>query len=425
MPDRGSFMRIIGVCCVFVLMLSYSGCKESPTVIKQEKSIEKYVLKQIETKGVNYTNFKSVVTDSSGAVYVAGHAILGLKNPKYRALLVKYDRNAKKVWEKILGSDKQPISLYEMIIHDNKLYVVGSSGESMNYDALIMKFDTHGKKLWSKTFGGSEYDFFKDVVVSKEGFIFAVGYSHSDDNEITMGNRGGKDALMVKFDQRGKKIWDKSFGSSVDDTFNAISIDKENNLYVVGSIGMRCNDFPRTQNTGRNDEAIVAKFTVDGEMLWSQLIGSQDDDSFNDIVVNEDGLYAVGRMGVDDVLFKLDVNGKKVWDTKVGTHFGEYHKVISQKGTLYTMGYQNNIVKFSSSGEKLWQRVLGNEHSEYFYDIAVAPENSMYAVGVQINPKELPPGAFCGVGEEYHGAVMTKFSDNGQFLWGYAIDADR
>ena len=431
-------MRYIMIVILFFLMISSSGCKETPSVPDTQDSTdkdrskvleikEKIWKKDIINKGINYTSFKSVVTDKSGNVYAVGDAL----TPKKVAVIVKFDSNGKKIWQKVLKCNKYSIELYKIIIDDSSdLYVVGNAGSSGgdisdgnngHYDALIMKFNSNGKKLWDKTFGGSEHDLFIDVSIGKEGNLYAVGSSNSNDKDITMGNRGREDALIVKFNQNGKKIWDKSFGGGEDEKFNGIAMDAEGYIYVVGDTKQRSNDFPRTKHTGRRWEGVVAKFDTSGEMLWHKMMGSESDDHFNDIVIEKEKLYIVANIVHDNMLFKLDENGKEIWNRKIGSTFGSKHKIVSSNNTVYLIGNTDRVVKLNSDGERLWQSTIVSDYSVSFHDITRSSEGILYAVGVQRRGQGISYGVFL----ESHGALISKFSNDGKNLWNQVIDVDR
>ena len=84
------------------------------------------------------------------------------------------------------------------------MYAAGSSRSLDNgfenkgqNDALILKIDENGNLLWQKTAGGSEIDFLYDVVELNNKLIIAVGESSSSDQDIPE-NKGFTDALIIQ-----------------------------------------------------------------------------------------------------------------------------------------------------------------------------------------------------------------------------------
>jgi len=80
---------------------------------------------------------------------------------------------------------------------DGGYIVAGSQVElgTTQTDALIMKFDASGNKLWNQIFSGEGNDLFTSVWPTEDGGYIAVG--------------GGTAGIMVKFDANGAKFWYK------------------------------------------------------------------------------------------------------------------------------------------------------------------------------------------------------------------------
>ena len=130
-----------------------------------------------------------------------------------------------------------------------------TDGNNGSGDALIIKFDSDGNIIWNKTIGGSNTEAFLSIIEDSEGNYVAVGYADSDDHDITDGNNGFSDALIVKFDTEGNVIWDKTIGGYWQDSFNSIIEDNEGDYVVVGYTGSH--DYDITDgNNGFNDVLI-------------------------------------------------------------------------------------------------------------------------------------------------------------------------
>jgi len=121
-----------------------------------------------------------------------------------------------------------------------------------------VKFKNNGDLDWARTFGGSDHDSFVSVVAVADGFV-AVGESDSTDIDgIT--NKGGNDAIIVKFDNNGTVIWAKTFGGSDNDSFNSV-IAVEGGLIAVG--GSDSNDGDMNGLNKGHFSAIIVKLVID------------------------------------------------------------------------------------------------------------------------------------------------------------------
>jgi len=113
-------------------------------------------------------------------------------------------------------------------------------------DTLVAGYDTQtGSTLWTKTFGGGSADRLFDMKYSwNMGTLYTVGYSYSNDGDITNGNSGGSDALLIRIDPiSGDKIWDKTIGTAEYEEFKGVALDNAGGIYMVGT----ANDQPWIQ----------------------------------------------------------------------------------------------------------------------------------------------------------------------------------
>ena len=112
------------------------------------------------------------------------------------------------------------------------------------------------------------------------------------------------DALLVKFDAQGNTLWSETYsGLDIDghDTFNAVAVDDDGNVYVTGS---------RARVSGRTqyDDMILAKYSSTGEQQFlvtykMGVYGDSDQSVGNDVLLNDDGeIFVVGGVydGAED-----------------------------------------------------------------------------------------------------------------------------
>jgi hypothetical protein len=72
------------------------------------------------------------------------------------------------------------------------------------WDALIVKFKKNDDVEWARNFGGSSTDYFFGAIEASDGGYVAVGYSRSTNAEFD--NKGGADAIIVKYDRDGNQL---------------------------------------------------------------------------------------------------------------------------------------------------------------------------------------------------------------------------
>ena len=136
------------------------------------------------------------------------------------AILIKYDLDGNIVFEKSFGGSS--FERYNSIIlYQNNFYVVGhicshdaglkvTSDEKNEMSGLIVRYDINGNILKKEVLGGSNND--NLTAITTDGISFyAVGYSNSDNGNITTHKSNGKDYFgeLIKLNKRFKLIFSK------------------------------------------------------------------------------------------------------------------------------------------------------------------------------------------------------------------------
>jgi len=120
--------------------------------------------------------------------------------------------------------------------------------------AMLAKLSADGSLTWAKTFGGSGRSSFRSVAVTDDGSIFAVGDNSSLDGDLATDDclpapdgRCYDDAVVAKISPDGDLVWVKTFGGSRSDSFNAVVVAPDDSLIVTGYTESSDGDFPATE----------------------------------------------------------------------------------------------------------------------------------------------------------------------------------
>lgn len=76
-------------------------------------------------------------------------------------------------------------------------------------DILLTKNYENGNEIWSQQFGGTSYDKASSLISTKDGYLI-VGSTSSY-------GEGNYDVFVIKTDKKGKKIWQNTFGKSMNE----------------------------------------------------------------------------------------------------------------------------------------------------------------------------------------------------------------
>ena len=178
-----------------------------------------------------------------------------------------------------------------------------------SYDYWAVRVSATGDLLWTKSFGGDEIDNSYASLKTNDGNYLMVGDSRSTDQDVTS-PRGNADAWLVKFDDNGNKIWQRSFGGSQFDTAQS-AIQRTNGDYIISGHS-RSADGDLLENQGLNDVWI---FIIDsnGNLKTQNSIGGTNIDYASEAIETTDNkIVVVGNSESNDIDIPLNQGTKDV-----------------------------------------------------------------------------------------------------------------
>ena len=179
-----------------------------------------------------------------------------------KAKLVKYDKNEKIVFESAY------IKGYDSYFYDAKqtkdgYIAVGSAAytktqvKEKTKDGLIVTYDKNGKQINSKTLQIAGDTKFTKVVVMDDGYL-VIGQSILEN--MTIGNDPDGGAIMVKYDFDLKEKWRTNYGGSKSGIFNDVVVD-DDAIYLVGKDATRYGFFAKFSKTGEKEFIKTYEYT--------------------------------------------------------------------------------------------------------------------------------------------------------------------
>lgn len=162
--------------------------------------------------GIDTENILAMVSASDGGYVLAGYTNssntgdVGNNHGILDGWLIKVDENGLIKWKKLVGGSRDDI-FYDITRAEDGGYIAllttnsnktGDIGESKgDYDAAFVKLTAAGDIKSIKMVGGSKPDWLTRITPGPDGGYIAVGYSYSNDGDLTK-NSGDKDAWIVK-----------------------------------------------------------------------------------------------------------------------------------------------------------------------------------------------------------------------------------
>ena len=219
--------------------------------------------------------------------------------------LVKLDANGNKQWDKLYGGTSDD-KLEEIVLTQDGNYLIGgSSGSGIEFekssnayslqDFWIIKIDQSGNKIWDKTIGGNNFDELKTIVATNDGGFVIGGSSYAGIGfDKSDNNRGIDDYWIVKTDAAGNKQWDKTFGSEEKDVITDIQINSNNELLLIGASESPAG-YEKSENSAGSYDYWIIKTDMKGKFIGEITIGGVGTDFAQSGVLNtNDELIVVG-----------------------------------------------------------------------------------------------------------------------------------
>ncbi len=184
-------------------------------------------------------------------------------------LLIKLNSMGVVQWEQFYGGSKDDIGACVQQTSDHGYILAGSTmsndgqvtgyhgGSCVNgcglccWDYWVIKTDSSGALQWQKSLGSTKEDSGYSVVQSSDGGYVVAGRSTSFDGDVGW-NYGLEDYWIVKLGASGNIKWQKNYGGSGDD--QAFCIQKtSDNGYAIGGAAYTFNDGDVTGGYGNGD----------------------------------------------------------------------------------------------------------------------------------------------------------------------------
>lgn len=317
------------------------------------------------------------------------------------AVLARYDADGRLLWVRLLATRGIELGSGVAFDDDGSIVIVGSIGSRPlkgrtsepaiseaepdglrdlsetearigppRRFAFVARYSPEGERLFFRRYGGpSAQTIARDVAIGADGSIYVAGDTYEPELDGQQ-NGGAVDAVLVKFDARGRHQWTRLWGFESEDEARGVAIDEAGFVYIAGSVenwGRLCTHLGCTR-VRLNPDMLLAKYNPNGGRVWTRVLRGLQWDFLQDIAVGPGNrVYAMGwtnsarlehqPTSVDGngdraiMVGAYDTNGNGKWlfFAAEGNGFGV---AVSKRGDLYGVG--------SASGGFLGQKSAGS-----------------------------------------------------------------
>lgn len=161
---------------------------------------------------------------------------------QFDIVLLELDKHLELVTSKLIsGADDETlvkIVLSETgqinLLASSTSYIDAYSDNRGESDIVIFALNSSLNLLWQRSFGGSRTELPEDMVTLPNHSLLIAGSTFSADYDVE-NHIGAKDGWLFEIDANGNLTWETSFGSELNDEINAIKINSDNTISILGT----------------------------------------------------------------------------------------------------------------------------------------------------------------------------------------------
>lgn len=294
------------------------------------------------------------------------------------------------------GGSKNDVAQSVVVTSDGGFAILGytqsndgdiTDKNNESFDFWILKFNAEAQLQWNKTYGGSGDDRGNDIIQTSDGGFAVLGYTDSSDGDISI-NNGFRDFWLIKLDNSGSLTWQKSFGFSGADEGKTIIETSDGHILISGvldvtsSNGMGNFGRPNSEHAGGDYWSI--KVTSSGDLVWSRFYGGSFTDNPTGIAETENNEFIfVGSSDSNDV------------------------DISNNKGT-----YDFWIVKSEAGGNMIWEKSFGGSEIDEARAITKSNDGNYIIVG-DTRSRDFDVSVNNGAADLW----VIKIAGNGDLIW--------
>jgi hypothetical protein len=333
------------------------------------------------------------------------------------AWLIKTDALGELEWSATYGGTDDDWGYDLDLLPDDGAIIVGTTKSAGvgGSDVWLLRVDNDGTLLWEQTFGGIDNDQGYHVDQDHDGGFILSAETYSF-------GAGNNDGWLIKTDQSGALLWEKTYGTSGKertywvtalrdsnyivtgrtDTLNAlkeepdlllIKVDRTGTLlwqkpYISGNFAVGRSVVETTNgdyvvagffhSTTYGDDIWYLKTDSDGQLLWDQVLSGGADEKAAAVALTDDGGYILtglsqsyGHGLFDGFLIKTDAQGEIEWNHFYGGSSWDIGRAVQQtrEGNYIIAGASQSVgpgdaelwlLLAGEDGEEVWSKTFGD-----------------------------------------------------------------
>jgi len=169
-------------------------------------------------------------------------------------------------------------------------------------DFYVASYGKTGNLEWSTTIGGAKDDQVVKTIATQDGGFILGGISESGiGGTKTTKNLGGKDWWVVKIDNRGNILWQRSFGNFTDDTLTSLQELDNGDILLGGTKAVIAkNQYRTAQNGGVTEDFSIVNINKVGIVRWELELGGSGNEYLTSALQKENNEVIISGLSYAD-----------------------------------------------------------------------------------------------------------------------------
>jgi len=300
--------------------------------------------------------------------------------------LLKVDASGDLVWERTFGVEGAQQAFSVLETGGGDCLVAGSlwTVNRGKYDGYLIRCDEGGTKIWDKTYTGVNNKIFqsaREIQVMENGGFLITGKEYSVDGSMLR-------LLLIRTDLSGNVLWERTFAGSGRSVGSSVLETSDGECLALGST---------TSSVDEKDDVYLIRCDAGGNRIWEKTYGGNLLDAGASVQeVTGGGFIIAGSTETLDekgyliYVLRTDAGGEIIWEKTFGSRSSQIGSSIGEApdGSFVVAGWSDAVaardcylLKCDSGGRLLWERTVGGNKIDRAYSALALSDGSYVLAG--------------------------------------------
>ncbi|MBK1895624.1 T9SS type A sorting domain-containing protein [Chryseobacterium paridis] len=298
------------------------------------------------------------------------------------------------IWQKDIKSNTQDFLSQVTTTIDQQYLITGSviqqgslrepqatNKQNNGYDFHLVKLNQQGDQVWEKYFAGQNHDYLSSTVTTQDGGFLLSGTTYSSKGfDKKDGSKGGSDIWLIRINEFGDELWQKTLGTSADEEARAVIQTTDLGFFVAGNVqsslrepqGTSTQKTPTTSGYGSKD-VWITRLDKNGKEISQLVLGGSGLDEVEKMIPTKDGGALLGVYSRSSEV-RVSSSGNQNSTIITSNLVSRYPKTTNNEGEGDYW-----IVKLSKDGKVEWEKNYGGKGDDHLRTLALT--STGYVIG--------------------------------------------